>query len=276
MKSRLDNYRGYLIMERLILMSPSVCKFVASGYGRHKALVIALLAVMACLLSSCAVLHGSASGTTFLAASQRHVNFGMGFENADVQSVAYRNPSEYEEYDRWTGAGQAEVIFAVANGPDTALQFSDYRLPAMTKSWTFNENDAQLDLKPTHVLHDRQWPFTYALYPHQAAGDRRDCVAFLRSWDNPPDDPMHRPGKALFGYYCAPSGQSLSERQAIAVLRGIVVDANKIPQVYFGQDLPDDPRALRRARGSDSSHRGNPEFPFYFSRHYNVGNDALH
>lgn len=185
--------------------------------------------------------------------------------------MAYRDPSEYEEYQRLEGNARAEVVLSVANGPQTALIFPAYRLQSLTRSWTFNRGGAQSDWGTIRYLSDGKRPFAYAPFVHQVAGTRRHCMAFLSAWGSLPDDPMHHPGKALFGYYCAPPKQSFDMQQAVAILRGIRLETADIPVVYFGQHLPNDPRALQAARGQGAAMAGNPEFPFYFSHYYTVG-----
>ena len=225
-------------------------------------------------LTGCALLRGPAAGTAFVLPAQRQVNLGPAVAQSEARSVVYRSPSEYEEYDRWLGAARAEIIYSVANGPQTALDFKSRRLRALAQTWTFNHAGAPLGWAPTQYLNEPGRPaFTYALYQHSANahGTPRHCMAFQTDWDPPPDDPRHRPGKALFGYYCAPVGQLLDRGSAIAVINGLVIDGDKIPRVYFGEKRPTDSKALATARGGRGTNHGNPGFPFQFSRYYTIG-----
>jgi hypothetical protein len=223
-------------------------------------------------LSGCAVLHGSAASGTFLQPGQQRFRFANSFHKARAEAVAYRDPSEYEEYDRVAGSAQAEAILSVANGPQTSLIFPEYRLRSLTGSWTFNKQEAIRHWGSTHYIHIGPRAFAYALYRHQAADRQRGCVAFLRAWAPPPDDPWHRPSKAFFGYYCAPPKQRLTRQQAITVLRDIKTKTDNIPRIYYGQNLASDPGALATARGRPDTPFGNPRFPFQFSHYYRLSN----
>lgn len=220
------------------------------------------------LLSGCAALQSSPLGGSFLQPSEQHLQLAAGFSQPQTTAVAYRDPSEYEEYLQIRGGARAEAILSVANGPQTALEFSKYKLHSLTESWAFNQKAAHIHWDATQHIHIGDRTYDYALYQHQTASQKRSCMAFVRAWDRPPDDPKQRPGKALFGYYCAPPGKPVTQRQATVVLRGIQTKTDDIPPVYYGQDVPHDRGALKWARGQASAGSGNPRFPFQFSRYY--------
>lgn len=226
-------------------------------------------------LSGCMLFQGAQGNSTFVPPAKQRIQFSTGFVHPESQAIAYRDPSEYEQYLRFDDHNaRAEAILSVANAPDTALDFSIYRLSSLNNGWAFNRQADRIQAQTAHQTCFSDRCYAYRLYQHRMGGDDRSCVAFARAWDRVVDDPRQRPGKALFGYYCAPAGKALTTTSAMRILRGIRVKATDIPQVYYGQDIPNDPGALATARKNDAAHAGNNNFPFEFSRYYHPSNSG--
>lgn len=237
----------------------------------HRVQPVVIVLVGALLLAGCAVLRGPPPATTFLAPAERHLRLAGGFDAAKSGAVAYRDPSEYEEYQRALGDGRAEAILSIANGRQTALDFETRDLDSLTRGWAFNRGRADVaDWQAQNRAVFGERSYRWARYTRRADGVARACLAFARRWAWPPDDPRHRPGRALFGYYCAPAGQRLDDTRAAAVLRGIDVEPGDVPRVYFGESRTRDPAALAAARGRRSGDGGHRDFPLRFSRYYRI------
>ncbi|GAB3676211.1 hypothetical protein [Salinisphaera aquimarina] len=214
--------------------------------------------------------------TTFVAPGQQALDFTAGFDGTpSVRAVAYRDPSEYEQYLRVDGAARAEAIYSLANGRQTALEFSPYALRSLTRGWRFNAVRGNAEVienwGETRLFRDDGRTLRYALYEHRGDAGRRGCLAFSRAWDSVVDDPRHRPARTLFGYYCSAPGEGLTGAQAWAVLRGLVIRMGDVPRVYYGGSRERDPAALAYARGRAQDETGHPDFPLRQSRYYNVG-----
>lgn len=239
---------------------------------------IALLALVAATLSGCAaLLHGGAGGAVFLAPAAGHLHLPSTADSATV-AIAYRNPSDYEEYRSVIGDARTEAVLSVASGPQTALAFPGYRLEALTAGWRFNGDDRLRDWHGPRTLRSGDRAFDVADYTHAAGGHSRDCFAFQRHWATVAEDPRQRPGLALFGYHCAAPGQALTAADVAHFLAGLRVDDRAPRSVHFGDHVADDAAARQRARGRAGALQGNPDFPFRFARYYTIGGDdeSLH
>ncbi|MGN8159117.1 hypothetical protein ACS8Y6_03020 [Salinisphaera sp. RV14] len=219
-------------------------------------------------LSGCALMQSAATGTAPLhSAGQLQLPGGPHGHNI---AIAYRTPGGYDEYHRRRRQGAiTEAMYLEANGIQTALDFSVYRLHALTaKQWRFNRDPAQLTWHSKHLVpvgngavHAKAIlaRFTRSA-PAPASAALRQCVAFVRAWDIPPDDPRRRPSRAYFGYHCAPAGQPLSRAAARRYVMHIHTAAQKLAPVRFGDHVPDEPDAVAKAHGNHS-HYGAPGFP---------------
>lgn len=218
-------------------------------------------------LGGCALMHGAAMGTAPLH-SPGQLQLPGGGAGRHV-AIAYRAPGGYDEYHRQLGnGGVSEALYLEANGVQTALDFSPYRLQSMTATqWRFNRPPAQLTWKSPHLAPAARGTdhatVTYVRFTRQAPSSPvRHCVAFVRAWDIPGDDPRQRPSRAYFGYHCAPAGQPLSSAAARQYVMRIYTAAHKLPPVHFGDHVPNRPAALARARGTAGKHSyGAPRFP---------------
>ncbi|MGB7756821.1 MAG: hypothetical protein WBL23_12230 [Salinisphaera sp.] len=216
-------------------------------------------------------MHSTATGTSFLHSSgQLRLPGDRGGQD---MAIAYRTPGGYDEYHRRLDHGAVtEAMYLEANGIQTALDFSVYRLRSWTVNhWRFNRSPAQLSWHPTQlapVIHGAANARTFFARftrraPRSASRVSRRCVAFVRAWDIPPDDPRRRPSRAYFGYHCAPVGQALSRMAARRYVMRIRTAAEKLEPVRFGDHVPDSPSALAKAHGNAGNNTpyGAPEFP---------------
>lgn len=241
----------------------------APAYRRWAARA-AILAVAASL-TGCAFLRGSAEGSAFLADDARHLRL-PGVE-AERRAVGYRSPFQYQEYGRSRHAGRAEALFLAADGPDQALDIADDELAALAERWHFNRRAAAIDWQTRHDQRLDRGGLRYRRYRHRRGTDApaRTCVAFLRTWAVTVLDPRSRPTRAVFGYHCRPSGDTLDDVDARAWLRRIDTAEPRTPEFHLGQRVPHDPRAGPLARGTVDANWGIDAFPFRRLRHFPIG-----
>lgn len=221
-------------------------------------------------LSGCAMILGHSMGSARLNAPGQIRLPGKSGEHAVV--IAYRAPGEYEEYQRaTTRRAIAEALYMEANGVQTALDFSPFRLHALTRhQWKFNRPPARLQWRPAQLAPatngGRHARITYARFTRHASSSRnaRNCVAFIRAWAVPFDDPRQRPARAYFGYYCRAPGKSLGAAAARRYVTRIRSARRELDPVRYGQKVPTDASALEQARGaSGGSVYGAPNFPLH-------------
>ena len=239
----------------------------------HNAALLALLVLP--VVSGCALSHASSVGTAPLNASgQLHL---PGKAPGHSTAIAYRAPGTYDEYHRRLQHGAVtEALYLEANGIQTALDFSSFHLHSLTQSqWRFNHAPAQLTWRKSHLAPTAHGnghaKLTYARFRRQAqgSGTTRHCVAFVRTWDIPFEQPEQLPSRAYFGYHCAAPGQSLSGKAARTYVKQITTAKHKLQPVRYGDQVPNKPGALARARGtSGNTPYGEPGFPLLPDVHY--------
>lgn len=180
-----------------------------------------------------------------------------------VRTLTYTDRWQREVYTLYADASgaRAELIYAEATATDTALEYPRYGLHHLTKSWNLNRNGLTR-WGPVHHLRSGTRVTFYA--PFRPAGVNRQCVSFGSDWELTADDPRQRPGKALFGYFCAAPGRPLDTGEIEKVLTGIRVPATAAANSANANATP----------ASGPGAIGNAHFPFAFARHYNVSDGS--
>lgn len=198
--------------------------------------------------------------------------YGKAQKGVAPQRVAFADPWEYEEYAGFKGKGtRLEVFYIEAADYQTSVQYP-YHLQGMVDTWHYNAGKT----KSWGDAYSVQNPMTEFFYQRYVQGGE-PCVGFSAEWDTPPDDPLLRPGRVIFGYMCAGKNTKLSDDAIADTLRNIGIRGltEKIRR--------NDPRqivtnlgeksnvtaqaktaALSIAKGSSSDAQGNPNFPFEF------------
>ncbi|WP_353248588.1 hypothetical protein [Salinisphaera sp. T31B1] len=240
----------------------------------------------ALVLTGCALFRSPPPATVFADVADRPVRFTQGFDaDAERVSVVYRDPADYEAYLAIHGAtaeqARAEMVYLVANGRQTALEFAHYDLAGLNMGWRFNARPAVQTSAAVSLLRREPGALRYQRYRHTGGAGERGCVSFVGTWDTVAEDPLHRPGRALFGYYCSAIGQPLDDAAARDVLGSLAITDDTPERTYFGDVLTRDPAALARARGIGPGvpgSAGRADFPLHYSRYYTVGGtgDALY
>lgn len=188
--------------------------------------------------------------------------------------VKYTDAWQTEEYALFkAGSRQLEMIYAEARKAFTVSL--DYQMPIDAMVATWNQNSQQnLVWGPLGRIDSRLGTWFYRTYEPIAL--QRSCVGFMVEWDEIYEDPQGRPGKVLFGYYCAATAEALEDKEVRALIRGFSVRMQdglsgelKARPIYNAGSQ--NPLAIATARGCcPSADSGNPSFPFMFARYYSI------
>ena len=246
----------------------------ASMMDRARSKIITVLIVAAPILGGCAGANMPAI-VTVPPGDERIVFTAAEFKGMTPQRVKYTDLWQREEYALFRANGaQAEIIYASAKeDASTALEYG-YTVEGTIKTWNLNK---KFDIQWRKVQRIAV-PFGDIFYkPYLLKGKNRECFGFAREWDHLSDDPDHRPGKVLFGYFCAKAGAHISEDGIEELIQRIgvrgVTERLGSRRGSGGDVAPASADAVMIARGADaSSESGNANFPFGFARHYIVGN----
>jgi len=224
-------------------------------------------------LSSCAIAPVPQYGVSRVAAGDERIVFPVAaFEGTSPVQVRLTDRWEHEDYALFQGGGaQAEILFAGVATTPIALNYG-YTVARGAQTWSFNRGRVGR-WGTVGKVRTRLADFFYR--PYRIDAEDRDCMAFSAEWDDPADDPFHRPGRVLFGYYCAATGVRLPSERIPDLLRQIdlrepaqVVDAS-LPGRTAEPVAVTGAAPVDVARGTASgSETGNPHFPFYFAEHY--------
>lgn len=233
---------------------------------------VIMATAIAALSSGCAVLDGTGTGSAFVDNSMRQLRL-PGSDNSAFRSVAYSSGFGYQEYDRTRADGRAEAVLLLARGPTTALDISANRLDVLTRQWVFNQKPARIKwtqrysrtLPPTLVQYRR---FRHLESPQASA---RQCFAFIRAWARTSLDPLFRPTKAYFGYYCEAPGKTLSTHRIEVYLRHIRITPHRLTNVQPGQAVLHGKTAQQLASGRTDSNWGIQSFPLNVTRQFPIG-----
>ena len=248
----------------------------ASMVDRPRSKIITVLIVAAATLGGCAGANMYSPAIETVPPGDEAIFFTTAeFKGTTPRRVKYTDSWQREEYALYRANGaQAEIIYALAKeDAQTALEYG-YTVEGTVKTWNLNKK------------FDKQWgkvrrfavPFGDMFYkPYTLKGANRACFGFAREWDYPSDDPDHRPGRVLFGYYCAKAGEHLSEDGIEELIRWVgiryVIDEPERRPRSGGDVASAAADAVMIARGPDASaESGNVNFPFGFARYYIVGN----
>lgn len=211
----------------------------------------AIAVLLTVLLCACSWLQANALSP--IPAQRKHILLLSSAPLAVVGGQRYTGPGQQQAYLLLRGAaGQAELIYidAVGRFGRAAIEYHGQRLRQFTADWVINSGGIK-NWGSRHVLDTPMARFQYVSYSTTQA--QRHCVAFQALWAIPPGDIRQRPGKVIFGYYCAPPGRPLDTTTLHQVLAGLRVGfhskSSHVPQIAL---LPAD---------SDSNVRGYRAFP---------------
>ena len=206
------------------------------------------------------------------------------FKGTRPLHVKYTDPWQREDYALFKGNGaQAEILHAAItdSGYEVALEYL-FTVDRSVETWNLNRKYT-ISWGEAERL---RTPFAVLFYiPYRLVETNRPCFGFSADWDDPPEDPGHRPGKVLFGYYCDEPGGTLTQYEMETLIgrigiRGVTERLRSGPGTARGEApfapaptpvTHDQDEADRLARGrSAGGEVGNPGFPFDLARSYSV------
>jgi hypothetical protein len=242
----------------------------------NKCLIVAILSLVTAT-AGCMVSIPLDSGVDWVAACEHRIAVASEiFESTTPIRVKYTDAWQTEEYVLFrSGDRQLEIIYAQAGKAFTVAL--DYQMPIDVMVATWNLNSRQnLDWGPLGRI-DSQWgTWFYRTYEHSDL--QRSCVGFQIEWEEIYEDPQGRPGKVLFGYYCAAPAEALEDNVVRKLIRGFSIrmqnglsgEQKALPVHDSGAK---NPLAIAAAGGKGSSaHSGNSSFPFMLARYYSTSN----
>lgn len=192
------------------------------------------------------------------------------FDSGLATRVRHVDAWQTEEYARFEGNGaHAEIVYAQSDLPTEVVL--DYSFLVRNRAETFNHNRGKTaDWGESQAVKTKLATFWFQ--PYRLPASNRNCFGFSSEWDRYPNDIHNRPRTAMFGYYCAKPGETMSADAMAALvgkvgILGTTVMKSRTPPAT-GLDLKDTSRAnanLAQAKGVGTD-AGNPEFPFNFGR----------
>ena len=204
------------------------------------------------------------------------------FRDKAPERVKFTDIWQREEYALFRGSGaQAEIMHITVTRPVFTIAL-DYRFMVddMVETWNLNKKHAKV-WGEWRKIEAPLGPYFYR--PYRLTEINRACFGFATEWDHRDDDPYHRPGQVLFGYFCAGAGASLpvhrmEELIQVIGVRGVTEPIGKTDatrRVSGGGSAGQVPSARARAQAaliakgaSPSADSGNRSFPFDLAEFY--------
>ncbi|MCH7551527.1 MAG: hypothetical protein IIA35_07505 [Proteobacteria bacterium] len=255
-----------------------------------KAIATVVLIAAAGSLAACA-------GATFRLPGERTAELppdkGLILFNADtvgktpVRRIQYSDNEQRVDYALYKGNGaQAEFIYMeTPYSLWVAFEFP-YTIRDKVEAWKFSKGQA-IEWDEAVLIRTALGQVFYR--PYRLTGMDRSCVGMSGEWDIAVEDPKLRPERIMFGYYCAPPGKTLSEKEILTLvdrigLKGTTVRAtNYAARIgnFYG-DIDDNfggsqqsAKAVELAQGVKTPDpAGIDEFPFDYAVYYNPGGDG--
>lgn len=223
------------------------------------------------LAMGCAEFRLPPPATVLVPPDQARIVFDAdAFASTTPVRVRYSDLWQSEEYARFQGRGaQAEVIQAQIDYSERVALDYNMLVEDMVETWNYNKGQAKSWGKAEGIRTplSRFWYRPYALQ-----NKNQSCVGFTTDGNVEPQDPRYQRW-ALFGYYCAAPGTTLTKAQMEQLVNSVgilgvskprwkaEVEAAKASAPQTGA-TPGDAIQVARAGGE----AGNPRFPFMFAR----------
>jgi len=236
------------------------------------------LAAALAVLGACAPQPGAVEGYRAIDETDGLISLDLPeFKTTTPTRVTHLNSIQRQEYALMEGsAARAEVVLVQAR--HFFLENVSLRVTLDTEDvvglWNaFKGKD--LKLAPSQWHHAGWSGFWYR--PFQVTDEKRACVAFNTEWDIHAADENLRPDQALFGYYCAAPGETMSAGKIDQVME--TVGVRGVNKRFRGTNLelamaPDPSRqdilAGTARAGGPAKNRGTDQFPFDMAEVYTI------
>jgi len=207
--------------------------------------------------------------------------------NTPKRRVQYADNEQRVDYALYQGGGaQAEFIYMeTPYSLWVAFEFP-YTIRDKVEAWKFSKGQA---MEWDEAVRIRTALGQVFYRPYRLTGMNRSCFGMSGEWDPAVEDPKQRPERIMFGYYCAPPGKTLSEKEILTLvdrigLKGTTVRATnyaaRIENFYGDIDSnfggpQQSTRAVQLAQGVNTPDpAGIDEFPFDYAKYYDPGDGA--
>lgn len=186
-----------------------------------------------------------------------------------------------EEYTLYRSTkGQAEFLYLRSRPERTEFASLDFNkmIASTLPMWRFNQGHP-LTLGDSFYVKTELAGFWAQPYTQSDTG--RACFGTYGAWDEDELDAFHRPRRIVFGYYCAPAGETLNEAGIRAFVNAIDIRGITLPlQIKTAYELRagDPPIPVRDEQvrslvtvqdGVAGGIAGIPDFPILAARPYN-------
>ncbi len=201
--------------------------------------------------------------------------------NTPKRRVQYADNEQRVDYALYRGDNaQAEFIYMeTPYSLWVAFEFP-YTIRDKVEAWKFSKGQA-MEWDEAVLIRTALGQLFYR--PYRLTGMNRSCFGMTGEWDIAVEDPDLRPERIMVGYYCAPPGKTLSEKEILTLedrigLKGDTVRAinyaARIGNFYGDIDAncggpQKSARAIELAQGLKTQDRtGIDEFPFGYAEIY--------
>ncbi len=201
--------------------------------------------------------------------------------NTPKRRVQYVDNEQRVDYALYQG-NDAQAEFIYMETPFfrwVAFEFP-YTIRDKVEAWKFSKGQAIEWDKAVQILTTVGMVY---YRPYRLTGMNRSCFGMSGEWDTAVEDSDLRPERIMFGYYCAPPGKTLSEKEILTLvdrigLKGTTVrsagHASRLGNFYGDIDANfGGPRksawVVKSVQGTDTPDpAGIDEFPFDYAQIY--------
>jgi len=195
---------------------------------------------------------------------------GGGFKGMEPKRVTHLHMFQRQEYALFEkGDARAEMVLVQARHfyLDTVAVNFNLTTPDVIKLWNAFKDKPVKSMEA--AVYNPGWT-GFWVRPFISATDQRSCIAFTAEWDTHGDDPLLRPDKVMFGYYCTKQNGNLSEAQIEDVIRGIGVRGVNRNFRPLNRELNTAPDPAKQASLSGLAKNGTDAFPFEMAESYTI------
>ncbi len=204
--------------------------------------------------------------------------------NTPKRRVQYADNEQRVDYALYQGGGaQAEFIYMeTLYNHFVAFEFP-YTIRDKVEAWKFSKGQA-IDWDEAVLIRTALGQLFYR--PYRLTGMNRSCFGMTGEWDTAQRDPDQRPERIMFGYYCAPPGKTLSEKEILTLVDRIGLKGDTVRGINYAQRIGNfygdinanfggpqkSTSAVELAQGLKIQDRtGIDEFPFGYAEYYRPG-----
>lgn len=200
-----------------------------------------------------------------------------------AKRILYSDNEQRVEYALYKGNGaQAELVYMERPyNLNVAFNF-EYTIADKVPAWNFSKGQP---IQWSKAVSIRAKVGDMFYRPYTLTAKNQNCFGLSGEWDRDARDPEHRFTRIMFGYYCAPAGQALSQEKTLTLLDAIGIKGisersldyadtlynfhRDVVANFVGKEGTQKATALAQF-GTDSA-AGIAEFPFRYAQYYNVG-----